>query len=245
MPAAPSTAPVTVRLEKTANSALSELAEQTRQRLGQRCQDSADWTLLFDELGVELLGGADAPGHGVRAATRRLSRVSPRQPFARALGRQPRRIVDATAGLGEDALMMFALGHEVLVIERSPVACALLEGAALLGRFPFPVLFGDARELLGKLEPEVVYLDPMFPSKRRSSALPPKGPRYLAAVVGPDADAEQLLTVAQQVATDRVVVKRPDHAPSLTPAPRSRHEGKLVRYDVYAPVAPTEYEQTS
>lgn len=226
-----------MRLETT-DPAIRDLAEKTRQRLGKRCREAADWTLLFDDAGVELLGSTDAPGRGVRAATRRPSRVSRQQPFARALGRPGKRIIDATAGLGEDALLMFALGHEVVVIERSPVACALLEGAALLGQFPFPVLFGDARELLGDREPEVVYLDPMFPPKRRSSALPPRAPRYLAGVVGPDPDTEQLLAIARQVASDRVVVKRPDHAPSLGPAPRSRHEGKLVRYDVYSPAAP-------
>jgi 16S rRNA (guanine1516-N2)-methyltransferase len=66
--------------------------------------------------------------------------------------------------------------------------------------------------------------------------LSPKPPRYLAGVVGPDADTELLLNIARQVAIDRVVVKRPDHAPSLKPVPRSHHEGKLVRYDVYDPL---------
>ena len=81
--------------------------------------------------------------------------------------------------------------------------------------------------------PDVVYIDPMYPPRRKQSALPKKEPRLLRALVGDDPDAADLARVALQVAARRVVVKRPGHAEPLLPDPDLAYKGKLVRYDVY------------
>jgi len=81
--------------------------------------------------------------------------------------------------------------------------------------------------------PDAVYLDPMFPPKRKKSAAVNKEMRLLRELVGDDLDAPDLLEVARGVARERVVVKRPDHAPPLAPYPSMSFLGKLVRYDVY------------
>ncbi|HSD97968.1 MAG TPA: class I SAM-dependent methyltransferase, partial [Sulfuricaulis sp.] len=80
---------------------------------------------------------------------------------------------------------------------------------------------------------EVIYLDPMFPPKRKKSAAVKKEMRLLRDLVGDDPDAKELLEISRHVALDRVVVKRPDHAPPLAPDPSMSLAGKLVRYDVY------------
>ncbi len=178
-----------------------------------------------------------------RQSRKKLSR---RQPLARALGARTQSVVDATAGLGQDALLLACMGYRVMAIERSPLIAALLRdgvaranrdnrsGASLASRLT--VITGDARELVPTIfpRPDVVYMDPMFPPKRRSSALAKKSVRVLRDLVGDDEDALELFLVCRQHAANRVVIKRPDHATPLFANPTSSYEGKLVRYDVYS-----------
>jgi 16S rRNA (guanine1516-N2)-methyltransferase len=167
--------------------------------------------------------------------------LSRRQPLARAIGKA-QFVVDATAGLAQDALRLALLGFRVTAIERSPVVAALVaDGLQRLGATHslhdrLRLLPGDARELLPTLvpRPEVVYLDPMFPDKRRRSAAVRKELRWLRDLVGDDADALELFEAARRAASYRVVVKRPDHAPPLVPMPAASIAGKLVRYDIYS-----------
>ncbi len=167
----------------------------------------------------------DFESHRLRRTTRNLSR---RQPLARAIGRAARTVVDATAGLGEDAMLLAEMGYEVTAIERSPVIAALLRDGLLRGGSSLVVIEGDAAEVIPGLDPapEVIYIDPMFPPKRKRSALASKKNRLIRAVVGEDADAGALLELAIRSAVRRVVVKRPTwrrpfgRGP-ITPAPAS------------------------
>lgn len=96
---------------------------------------------------------------------------------------------------------------------------------------------GDSRRVLRELVdadlPDAIYLDPMFPPKRRASALASKEMQFLAAIVGDDSDASELLEIARGFARKRVVVKRPPHAPPLAPNPDFTIETKLLRIDGY------------
>ncbi|WP_346796225.1 class I SAM-dependent methyltransferase [Halomonas sp. Bachu 37] len=157
-------------------------------------------------------------------------------------------VVDATAGLGRDAFVLASLGAEVLLIERVPAIAALLrdglergaqdiEAAAIIARMR--LLEGDAAQQLEDLvkqadfPPQVVHLDPMFPH-REKSALVKKEMRIFRELAGEDNDAPLLLDAALQVATHRVVVKRPRKAPPIEgPAPHHCVEGKTSRYDLY------------
>jgi len=166
--------------------------------------------------------------------------LSRRQPLGRAVGRA-QLIADATAGLAQDSLRLALMGFRVVAIERNAVIAALVRDALRrLGRECAPgarlqFLHGDARALLPTLtpHPDVVYLDPMFPTKRRPSAAVRKELKWLRDLVGDDLDALELFDVARRTATQRVVVKRPDHAPPLAPNPAASIVGKLVRYDIY------------
>nr|WP_298412376.1 class I SAM-dependent methyltransferase [uncultured Halomonas sp.] len=158
------------------------------------------------------------------------------------------RIVDATAGLGRDAFVLAGLGAEVLMVERSPAIFALLEDAldrarsddevqSIVARLRL-VHADSGRELTqvvseAGFDPQVVHLDPMFPH-RSKSALVKKEMRLFRALVGDDDDASQLLEAALEVATHRVVVKRPRQAPPIAgPKPAHVIEGKTSRYDLY------------
>ena len=169
--------------------------------------------------------------------------LSRRQPLARAFGKKVRTIADATAGYAQDALLLTLMGFQVTAIERSAAVAALARdglrrlqaqtGLDLGGRFQLTT--GDARTLLPALArpPDAVYLDPMFPPKRKKSAAVKKEMQLLRALVGEDEDAFELFEIGRRAARDRVVVKRPDDAAPLAPKPDMSFPGKLVRYDVY------------
>lgn len=162
-------------------------------------------------------------------------------------------VLDATAGLGRDAFVLATLGCSVHMLERSALVYRLLEdgltrakkGAhhhgdaellAILDRMTLQCAEGQA--VLGSAmpshQPDVVYLDPMFPERQKSADVK-KEMRAFHRLVGADADADDLLGPALAAARYRVVVKRPRKAPDLAGRPPShRVEGKSSRFDVYA-----------
>ena len=165
--------------------------------------------------------------------------------LAQALGRKTRTVIDATTGWGQDSLHIFRMGYELLCIERSPVMAELLTDGFIrlaqqdwmqkLNLQPPWLLTGNAIDLLANLEtrPDCVYLDPMFPPKRKKSALAKKSMMILRDLLGDDEDKEQLFAAALTAAGKRVVVKSPDYAVPLGGKPNESFQGKLLRYDVY------------
>jgi len=165
--------------------------------------------------------------------------------LAHALGRKTRTVIDATTGWGQDSLHIFRMGYEVLCIERSPVMAELLrDGFKRLVELEWMqklnlqsprLLIGNAIELLVTLDapPDCIYLDPMFPPKRKKSALPKKSMMVLRDLLGDDQDKEQLFAAALMAAGKRIVVKSPDYAEPLGGKPNESFHGKLLRYDVY------------
>jgi 16S rRNA (guanine1516-N2)-methyltransferase len=165
--------------------------------------------------------------------------------LAQALGRKSKTVVDATTGWGQDSLHIFRMGYELLCMERSPVMAELLaDGFARLAQLdwmlrlnlePPQLVQGNAIELLTHLEtqPDCIYLDPMFPPKRKKSALAKKSMMVLRDLLGDDQDKELLFEAAMAATGKRVVVKSPDYAEPLGGKPSQSFQGKLLRYDVY------------
>ncbi len=196
-----------------------------------------DFVLQHTVRGLELRA-VHTPDMGVLLVNinRKSGRITRRDPLARAVGRRARRVVDATAGFGGDTLLFARMGFHVVAIERSPVAAALLRDALSRAGYPDLATYErDSCDALWSLQPrpDVVYLDPMYPRKRHGSALPGKDLQFLRALVGDDDDSEQLFSAAVQIALQRVVVKRPLHAPPLVANPTLSFAGKLARYDAY------------
>ena len=163
------------------------------------------------------------------------------------IGKRDRlRLVDGTAGLGRDSFVLADLGCEVCMFERSPVVFALLRDGLQRARAAadpwlrdtaasLSLRRGDAREglLAGELQADVVYLDPMFP-QRRKAARAKKEMWIFHQLLGPDPAPAELLDAALAAASWRVVVKRPGRAPALAgPPPHHAIPGKTVRFDVY------------
>lgn len=154
-------------------------------------------------------------------------------------------VLDATAGMGRDAFVLAQLGCRVTLIERQPLIGALLADGLERARLDpevGPIIqrmdlrLGNAIDLIESWSdeaPQVIYLDPMFPH-RDKSALVKKEMRVFRPLVGDDDDAAQLLQAALELATHRVVIKRPRKAPSVGgKLPGYALEGKSCRYDIY------------
>ena len=165
--------------------------------------------------------------------------------LAQALGRKTRSIVDATTGWGQDSLHIFRMGYTLSCIERSPIMYELLnDGFKRLSTVdwmqnlqlaPPQLIQGNAIDVLLQLDeaPDCIYIDPMFPPKRKKSALAKKSMTILRDLLGDDEDKDQLFTHALQATRKKVVVKSPDHAEPIAGKPSESFKGKLVRYDVY------------
>ncbi len=169
------------------------------------------------------------------------------QALPRAVGMKSgpvQHVVDATAGLGRDGFLLASLGAEVTLIERSGQMHGLLADALNLARVAggevaeiiarMTLLHGDARNLLAGLKPEVVLVDPMHPP-RKGSALVKQEMRMLRDIVGTDRDAAELMQVALNSASKRVVLKWPLRAAPMAGIPAASHQilGKSTRYDVF------------
>jgi 16S rRNA (guanine1516-N2)-methyltransferase len=238
---------------------LFEHALALSQKLGLALIDSSDqdqFSAVFffqsDKLALKLIG-TDAPGPisvdflAGKYAHRRKYGGGKGQLLTKAIGLSSLKaptVLDLTAGLGQDAFVLACCGCRVQMIERSPIIAALVQDALRraqedpsFSELKLQLTITDSFEYLNSLKsqayPDVIYLDPMFPS-RSKSALVKKEMRILRAIVGEDPDADKLLPLSRAIAKKRVVVKRPRHAPELNNlSPDLQYRGQSSRFDVY------------
>ena len=174
--------------------------------------------------------------------------------FRKALGahKMPWRVLDLTAGFGQDAMMAVSMGCDVVAIEKNETVYRLLsegverariESVELLEKLKrFELIRSEAKEFLQKLissphsamKFDAIYLDPMF-EKPKKSAKSPKEMQLLQGLVGASNEAEEqeLLNLALQLGAKRVVVKRPLKGQMLKGPLKPSYKGQSVRYDIY------------
>ena len=169
------------------------------------------------------------------------------QNLAKAVGmkfNKNRNIIDATAGLGYDSFILASIGAKVTLIERSQKMHELLqngidEGKSFGGEIEkiinrMELLFGDSKDILPKLTPEVIMIDTMYKDKKKT-ALVKNNMRLVRDIVGPDSDYIDLLKIALNCATNRVVLKQPRYAEPIKEIRKCSHQilGKTIRYDIF------------
>ncbi|MCB1648096.1 MAG: class I SAM-dependent methyltransferase [Pseudomonadales bacterium] len=162
-------------------------------------------------------------------------------------------VVDATAGLGLDAFLLASAGCQVTLFERSPILHALLndglrraadseEARVREVASRMHLQLGDSIAGMPALSPrpDLVYLDPMFPQRRKTAKVKKHMLLLQQLLHGQQGEAEeQLLATALACATRRVVVKRPRLASPLAGRkPSHSLEGKSSRFDVYTGLHP-------
>jgi len=163
-------------------------------------------------------------------------------------GMRPR-VLDCTAGLGRDALLLSAIKCEVTAIERHPLLFLALDDALRRCRAQQPsrlvdacqalqLHHGDAQDWLRNSNNnsyDVIYLDPMFPSRVKSAKV--KREAQILQHYCHDAqqdDCDRLLEIALDKKFKRVCVKRALHSPYLNDIkPDQQYKGKSTRFDVY------------
>ncbi|MCT8344119.1 16S rRNA (guanine(1516)-N(2))-methyltransferase RsmJ [Photorhabdus kleinii] len=233
------------------NSALSQLVE----RWGLVHDENAIMALVLTPQRLELrkrdepkLGGIYVDFVSGTMAHRRRFGGGRGEAIAKAIGIKKDylpTVVDATAGLGRDAFVLASLGCHVRMLERHPVVAALLDDGLQRG-YQDEEIGGWLQERMTLLhtssitaladitpQPDVVYLDPMYPH-RQKSALVKKEMRVFQSLVGADEDADSLLSPARALAKRRVVVKRPDYAEPLAGVAASAAiTTKNHRFDIY------------
>lgn len=217
---------------------------------------AAGMVLEMADGALELRAPEDRAGTGVRgeiesALRRRLETGHPLRRIVHGLGETPGPIVDLTGGLGTDTAIAAASSTRyVVTCERHPVVAALLEdgrrravAAELEPAIRIEVHHGDAIDRLQRegAPPALVVIDPMFPPRRKSSALPPKAMQRLRsllhdAAIDVDAEVRDLLGAAERADAGRIVLKRPPEAivpdTSLGP-PTFEISTKLLRWSVW------------
>lgn len=191
-------------------------------------QPNADLTLDLDARSSGLL--------------RRLRTARRTDPLAKAFGLHrrtaPLHVVDATAGLARDALVLGQLGCRIDAVERVPalaMVAFLLARQTGLDRF-VTVHGGDALTWLESCpedrRPDAVYLDPMFEEPAKAQVK--KDMQVCRLLAGPcDHDPAPLLAAARRCARERVVVKRHHGAEPLAAGVAFEVPGERIRFDVY------------
>ena len=213
---------------------------------GQKAE-GADLVLRMDEDGLALVGGELVlRGDFTRMLPRlRIGNLQRELLVRAAKVKKPEGIptaVDATAGLGEDALLLAAAGFSVRLYEYDPVIAALLkdtlrraleipELAPIVGRME--VREENSLTALPQMteSPDVILLDPMFP-ERQKSALIKKKFQLLQQLESPCAEEDALVHAAMEAHPRKIVIKRPLKGPNLAGIkPSHSLKGKAIRYD--------------
>ena len=190
---------------------------------------------------------------------RRLHGGGKGQDIAKAIGlhkiNNPK-VLDLTAGMGGDSFVLATLGANVTMVERNPIVHALLQDALarvsisadsdlqeifkrikLINLDGLQLLDDMSKEALPENAPDVIYLDPMFPTRSKSAQVK-KEMQFFHDIVGNDIDAEIIFLKALYLAKKRIVVKRPRLAEKITNKvePAFVITGKSTRYDIYLPI---------
>ena len=241
-----SAAPIVVSVQGESPARAREAAKQLALEYG-NYRDTVGLIMVVGETSAWLeLEGVKVAVKFDSAAMQHRRKGGHNEILGRAVGLKADRkplIWDATGGLGRDAFVLADLGCEVTLCERVPVLAWLLDQAVQAAAVSgidqvrgaaerISVLAGDSKTLRAPAG-SVIYLDPMFPERKKAAAVKKEAVmlQHLADQVD---DGESLWQWAWEQPVERIVVKRPLRAPILGHIrPAHTLKGKSVRFDVF------------
>mgnify|MGYP004504559263 FL=1 len=206
-------------------------------------------TVLFDSKGVSLSGfGLSYQGDFENMLHRVTNGRLQHEMLAKAVktDQENLKAIDATAGMGEDSLLLAACGYQVTLYEQNPVIAILLKDALRRAKkntvlkdivSRMQLVEGDSIEHLNKrLDPvDVIYLDPMFPGRQKSGLINKKL-QLIQKLEPPCSTETALFDAAMAAQPSKIIVKRPLKSPYLDErVPSYSLKGKAIRYDCYSP----------
>lgn len=230
-----------------ANSNNEEWARQISQKLGVsvEAEPGENLTLLVADEGLTLTGyGLSFRGDFSKIKGRLTKAKLPHEMLvhvAKTKVENPTAI-DATAGMGEDSILLAAYGYQVTMIEQNPVIAVLLSDALdrakedpdiseIISRMT--LIEGNSIEIMKSLEktPDLIYLDPMFPARKKSGLINKKL-QLIQKLEQPCFEEEALLNTAIDLRPKKIVIKRPLKGSNLADKkPSYTIKGKAIRYD--------------
>ena len=154
-------------------------------------------------------------------------------------------VLDATAGLGEDSILLAAYGFKVNLYENNPIIAELLKDALERAKYiseleeivnRMKVFEEDSIMAMPRLDykPDVILLDPMFP-ERTKSALIKKKFQILHKIEKPCINETELFNSAIKAKPKKIVIKRPLKGEYLAGIrPNYSIKGKSIRYDCFS-----------
>lgn len=151
-------------------------------------------------------------------------------------------VIDATAGLGEDSILLAAYGYNVELYEKNPIISELLKDAMERAE-----KISELKDIIGRMKvhnedsiiamqnlkykPDIILLDPMFP-ERTKSALIKKKFQILHKIENPCSDENEMLSSAIKANPKKLVIKRPLKGEYLAGVkPDYSLKGSSIRYD--------------
>ena len=206
-------------------------------------------TVLFDSSGVSLSGfGLSYQGDFENMLHRVTNGRLQHEMLAKAVktDQENLKAIDATAGMGEDSLLLAACGYQVTLYEQNPVIAILLKDALRRAKkntvlkdivSRMQLVEGDSIEYLNKrLDPvDVIYLDPMFPGRQKSGLINKKL-QLIQKLEPPCSEETALFDAAMAAQPSKIIVKRPLKSSYLDErVPSYSLKGKAIRYDCYSP----------
>ena len=226
-----------------------DMAEAFARRIGAEISEKPGpkLTILFHAKGVSLTGyGLSYQGDFENMLHRVTNGRLQHEMLVRAAksDKPGRKAIDATAGMGEDAFLLAAQGYEVTLFEQNPVIAVLLKDALRRAK-KHPVLKDIASRMnlvqdnsvegMSKLlDPvDVIYLDPMFPARQKSSLINKKL-QLIQKLEPPCSEETDLFDAAISDSPSKIIVKRPLKSEFLAGRkPSYTLNGKAIRYDCY------------
>ena len=174
----------------------------------------------------------------------RLARAQHETHLKKAIGKtdRPLRILDATAGLLGDSMIMLALGHSVTAYEQSKILYMLLNNELNQlsetdsNLINFQLINSNVCETKFNEESfDVIYFDPMYPEDRASSARRSdlKKINSILEIEGLASEPESTFTYLRNIPSTKLIVKRPLKADAFKGSINYQVLGKSVRFDIY------------
>ena len=174
----------------------------------------------------------------------RLARAQHETHLKKAIGKtdRPLRILDATAGLLGDSMIMLALGHSVTAYEQSKILYTMLNNeldqlsetdSNLLN---FKLINSNVCETnFNEKSFDVIYFDPMYPEDKASSARRSdlKKINSILKIEGLASDPESTFNYLRSIPKTKLIVKRPLKVDAFEGSINYQITGKSVRFDIY------------
>ena len=174
----------------------------------------------------------------------RLQRAHHEKHLKKAIGKnkEPQLILDGTAGLLSDTLILLSLGHKVIACEQSKYIYLLISDAVRRAEdqlgFLENLILVNQNSIDAYLENEnidIVYLDPLFPQdkkqlKRSKSIYALRNILNFEKIVAND---DKLFMKFNELKPKKIILKRPLKSEIIYNTPNYQVKGKSTRFDIY------------